>query len=149
MDKLFVIITFVVDCGWCRFVCHKFRSPSERNTHNRARYPMSLPEHHVFTAIVLQLLLAVHPVVFLCMLQAYMLLHKLHVLRRTQHRFTLVAIYMCATWLTPFWGHHPACQCKSHLQEDTSYQSLDDFWWFWSTGRHILCSFRWNLMILI
>jgi len=60
------------------------------------------------------------------MLQAYMLLLKLHLLRRTQHSFILFVLYMRATWLASFSGHQ-ACQYKNHLQENTSYLPLDDF----------------------
>jgi hypothetical protein len=47
------------------------------------------------------------------------LLNKLHLRRRTQHIFVLIAPYMYAACFGPFSGHHQACQYKNHLKEDT------------------------------
>jgi len=52
--------------------------------------------------------------------QPIVLLHKLHLHGRTQHRFILnrVAPLMYATCFGPFSGHHQACQYKNVTKKD-------------------------------
>ena len=46
--------------------------------------------------------------------------NKLHLLRRTQRRFILIAPYMYAACFGSFSSHNQACQYKNHLKEDTT-----------------------------
>ena len=62
------------------------------------------------------------------------LLHKVHLLLRTQHRFILITPYVHATCFSHFSGYHQACQykklskrryneiiCKGHLVYNHSF----------------------------
>ena len=151
MDELFVIIAFFIYFSWYVFVCCRFRPPSQQNTRNRA----PCTQRNVFTTIVVQLLLAVQPVVFLCMLQAYMLLHVttcyyvlLHVttcyyvlLRVT----TYTTLTLSITTQVYFNRALHVCYMVGPSVRPSPGVSIQKT----STGRYILSSVRWFLMILI